>query len=172
MKLLAIIPARKGSKRILNKNKKIIAGKPLIRWTIDAAKKVDEISEIIVTTDDEDIINIAKKCNVTYVKRDDSLATDNASSIDVIFDVLNKVNNRFDYLILLQPTSPLRNSYDIKKAIGLIKEKKADAIISVTETDHPVQWMNILPLSCSMNNFISDKYINTRSQDLEKYYRN
>ena len=171
MKILAIVPARSGSKRIPGKNKKIIAGKPLISWTIEEAKKVKEIDKILVSTDDSDIISIAELEKVDYIKRDPKLSTDTASTVDVILDVIYKTNDSYNYIIILQPTSPLRNAEDISSAIKMMKNLTADAIVSVTESNHPVQWMNVLPEDNSLEKFLSKKVEQTRSQDLEKYYR-
>lgn len=170
MNILAVIPARAGSKRIPGKNKKILAGKPLIQWTIDAAKKVKGITDIVVSTDDNDILLIAEKNGVIAYNRKKELASDTANSVDVVIDIINNLEKKYEFIILLQPTSPLRDNVDIEKAIEILKEKNADAIISVCESEHPVQWMNLLPEDCSLSNFLSPDN-NKRSQDLEKYFR-
>ncbi len=169
--LCAIIPARKSSKRLPNKNKLDLCGKPLIAWTIEAAKESKYIDNIIISSDDIDILNIAKKYSVQSIKRPDILATDEAKTIDVIIDVIDKLKNSYDFIILLQPTSPLRNHTHIDQAIELLIEKNADAIISLCEVDHNPLWSNILNDNLSLKGFISENIKNKRSQELPKYYR-
>jgi len=169
---LAIIPARGGSKRVPNKNILNLAGKSLISWSIEAAKKSKYIDDIVVSSDSDKILNIARKySDIITIKRPDELATDIASSIDVIEHAIKYLNKNYDYIILLQPTSPLRNEKHIDEAIELLMEKNGDAVISVCEIDHPVEWCNILPENLSMENFILKDNLNKRSQDLPKRYR-
>lgn len=169
--LCAIIPARKSSKRLPNKNKLDLCGKPLIAWTIEAAKESKYIDNIIISSDDMDIMDIAKRYSVQFIKRPDILATDEAKTIDVIIDVINKLKISYDFVILLQPTSPLRNHKHIDQAIELLIEKNADAIISLCEMDHNPLWSNILKDDLSLKGFISENIKNKRSQELTKYYR-
>ncbi len=169
--ILAIIPARKNSKRLPNKNCKIFHGKPLILWTIEYAKKSRFIDNIIVTTDDPKIINIAKNENIEYLIRPEELATDRAKTTDVVLDLLFKIPSLPDYIILLQPTSPLRDNIHIDGAIEYLNNKNADAVISVCENEHNPLWSNILPEDLSLINFLNPDIKNKRSQDLPKYYR-
>jgi len=169
-KYLAIIPARGGSKRLPNKNILDLNGKPLIAWSIEAAKKSKFIDEIVISSDSEEILEIAKKYDVNIIKRPDELATDTASSIDVVKHVIENYPG-YEYIVLLQPTSPLRTEKHINKAIELLEKKKADAVISVCEMDHSPLWSNTLPESLSMENFLREDVKNKRSQDLPKYYR-
>lgn len=174
-KVLAIIPARGGSKRLPRKNALPLAGKPLIAWTIKAALAVASITEVMVSTDDDEISCIAKVtgAQVPY-KRSAELSSDTASSIAVVIDVLNyykQQEREFDYVILLQPTSPLRTDKDIESAIELLEAKQADAIVSVCPVEHSPLWSNTLPEDDSLNNFISNEIKSTRSQDLPEYYR-
>lgn len=172
---LAIIPARGGSKRLPRKNILPLLSKPLIAWTIEAALKSIYIDEIIVTTDDSEIMGIAKKYGaVTPFLRPKILSNDTAGTFDVIkhaVDYYSKVGKTFDYIILLQPTSPMRTANHINEAISIINEKKADAVISVTEMEHSPLWSNILPDSGNMSGFLHDDVLNKRSQDLDVYYR-
>jgi CMP-N,N'-diacetyllegionaminic acid synthase len=167
---LAIIPARGGSKRLSRKNILNLAGKPLIEWSIDSVLKSKYIDKIIVSSDDDEILNIAKnKCKI--IKRPKELATDTATTIDVIKHVIKNVKEKYDYIVLLQPTSPLRNEKHIDEAIELLDKKNADAIIGVCEMDHSPLWSNVLPDDLSMKNFLRKEILNKRSQDLPKYYR-
>jgi len=131
---LAIIPARKNSKRIKNKNLVKINNKELIKFTIEAAKKVKKIDEIVVTSDDERILKIAKKFKIKAVKRPQKLCGDSNSTEEAILHAyeyitkkeLKKINN----IILLQPTSPLRTYKHINQCINLFEKKKYSSIFS------------------------------------------
>lgn len=173
---LAVIPARGGSKRLPRKNVLDLGGKPLIAWTINAARDCPYIDEIMVTTDDAEIADVARLhgANVPFL-RPATLSNDSASSFDAIKHAIDfykhELGKEFDFTVLLQPTSPLRGVRDISNAIELFEQKNADAIISVCETDHSPLWMNTLPDDLSMNRFIRNEVKNIRSQDLKKYYR-
>ena len=167
---LAIIPARGGSKRLPRKNLLDLCGKPLIAWSIEAALKSKYISKVIVSSDDEEILNIAKEYKADFIKRPDELASDTATTFDALKHTLENVE-KYDYVVLLQPTSPLRTEKHIDEAIELLKEKNADAIISVCEMEHSPLWSNTLDENLDMSNFLRDEVLNKRSQDLPKYYR-
>ena len=171
MKYLAVIPARGGSKRLPNKNILDLNGKPLIAWSIEAAKKSKKIDDVVVTSDSEKILNIAKQYNVKAIKRPDFLASDTATTFDAIKHVIETLDDKYEYIVLLQPTSPLRNEKHIDEAIELLEQKNADAVISVCEMDHSPLWSNTLPENLDMSNFLRDEVKNKRSQDLDKYYR-
>jgi len=167
----SIIPARGGSKRLPNKNILPLAGKPLICYTVEASLQTNRIDKTIVTTDSDQIIDIVKDYDIDIIKRPDYLATDTATTNDVILHVLSTLQNQPDFIILLQPTSPLRNTRHINEAIDLLLSKNADAVISVCEMDHSPLWANTLPKDLSMANFLRDEIKNRRSQDLPTYYR-
>ncbi len=167
---LAIIPARGGSKRLPRKNLLDLCGKPLIAWSIEAALKSKYISKVIISSDDEEILNIAKEYKADFIKRPDELASDTATTFDALKHTLENVE-KYDYVVLLQPTSPLRSEKHIDEAIELLKEKNADAIISVCEVEHSPLWSNTLDENLNMSNFLRDEVLNKRSQDLPKYYR-
>lgn len=173
---LAIIPARGGSKRLPRKNVLDLAGKPLVAWTIEAALGCSYIDDVMVTTDDEEIAEVAKLfgANVPFL-RPAALASDTATTYDAIKHTVDfyqdQLGKSFDYVVLLQPTSPLRTTQHISEAIELLSQNDADAIISVCEVDHSPLWSNTLPEDHSMSNFIRDEVKNKRSQDLERFYR-
>lgn len=167
---LALIPARGGSKRLPRKNILDLCGKPLIAWSIEAALKSKYISKVVVSSDDEEILNISSKFGADTIKRPYELANDTATTFDAIKHTINNLE-KYDYIVLLQPTSPLRNENQIDEAIELLEEKKADAIVSVSEMDHSPLWSNILPEDGNMRGFLREEILNKRSQDLEKYYR-
>jgi CMP-N,N'-diacetyllegionaminic acid synthase len=175
-KFLAIIPARGGSKRLPRKNLLQLGGKPLIAWTIEAALRCPYIDEVMVTTDDSEIAEVSKKygAKIPFL-RPDELASDNATSFDAVKHAVDfyraELGKEFDFIIMLQPTSPLRTSFNISEAIKQCAEKQASAIISVCEVDHSPLWMNTLPSDQSMSYFIREDVKNKRSQDLPKNYR-
>ncbi|EID4420536.1 acylneuraminate cytidylyltransferase family protein [Vibrio vulnificus] len=175
MKILAITPARGGSKRLPGKNIKNLNGKPLIQWTIDAALAVQEIARVMVTTDCDEIAEIAKQAGaeVPFI-RPPELATDTSSSTDVIrhaLDFYRAQGEEFDFVLLLQPTSPIRSADDIRHAIEQLKAHTADAVVSVCPCDHSPLWANTLPDDRSMADFIRHEVSQLRSQDLPDYYR-
>ncbi|WP_419771206.1 MAG: cytidylyltransferase domain-containing protein [Candidatus Marinarcus sp.] len=173
---LAIIAARGGSKRLPKKNILDVAGKPLIAWSIEAALQSNCLDEVMVTTDDDGIIKIAKEYDVQVpFKRPEALANDTALRPDVIKHTLNFYKNvlkkEFDYIVYLQPTSPLRTAEDIDNAIEYLFEKEADAIVSVCEVEHPIHWSGTLPQNKEMSQFLDKVAVLSRSQDLPKNYR-
>ena len=170
-KILAVITAREGSKRLPNKNILDLAGKPLIAWTIDEAKKSNFIDKLIVSTNSVKIAEISKKygAEVPFI-RPKELANDTADSMSVLKHSIEFFKNEYDYVLLLQPTSPLRTVDDINDAIKMINEETI-AVVSVCKTEHSPLWSNTLPEDLSMANFIHPEIKNKRSQDLPKYYR-
>ena len=175
MEILYIIPARGGTKGLPGKNIRLLGDKPLIAYSIDAAKKSSFKGAVLVSTDDKAIADIAKQygAEVPFI-RPAELSNDSAATIDVIFHAINycKEHDRnFDLIILLQPTSPLRISQDIDNAIKLLLEKKAEAIVSVCEAEHHPLWSNTLPADGNMSNFIREEIKGKNRQQLPKYYR-
>jgi len=175
MRVIAIIPARSGSKGLVDKNIREFNGKPLISYTITAALSSGLFDEVHVSTDSEQYANISKEygANVPFL-RDALISTDQANSWDVVKYVLNQykaIGKCFDVVCLLQPTSPLRSSWHILEAFNQFKEKKANSIVSVCEAEHSPLWMNTLPKNGSMDNFIRKELVETPRQDLQKFYR-
>lgn len=168
---LAIIPARGGSKRLPRKNVLDLNGKPLIAYSIEAGQTSEYVDRVVVSSDDNEILNIAQNYCASTIKRPKELASDTATTFDAIKHSIESLDDKYEYTILLQPTSPLRNSKHIDEAIELMEKKNADAVISVCEMDHSPLWSNTLPANFDMSNFIREEVKNTRSQDLPKYYR-
>lgn len=174
--VLAIIPARGGSKGLPGKNIKELCGKPLVAWSIEQAKACSSINRVVMSTDDDQIAEVAKKygAEVPFM-RPAELASDTASTIDVIFHALDWLEKYEDYqpayILLLQPTSPLRTAEDIEGAIQTFKDKSARAVVSVCETDHHPWWSNRLPDDGNMKNFLRPDVLNKRRQDLPVFYR-
>lgn len=169
-KFLAIILARGGSKRLPRKNILPLAGKPMISWTIEAALKSKFVNKVVVSSDDAEILEISLHLGADIIERPKFLATDTASSFDSIKHVIEN-SPSFEYIILLQPTSPLRTMKHINEAITLLENKQADAVISVNETEYSPLWMNTLDNDQSLEHFLHTAVVNSRSQDLPKYYR-
>ena len=131
--ILAIIPARLGSKRLKYKNIKLFKGRPLFVWSYIAAKKSKYIDKIFISTESKRILNYAKKYGYrSNLLRNKKISKDKTSSEEVILDVLRK-NKKFDYFILLQPTSPLRTNFDIDRSINLIISKKKNFLVSINK---------------------------------------
>lgn len=170
-KYLAVILARGGSKRLPKKNLKRLNGKPLIVYTIISALKCKYLDEIIVSSDDKKILEISKKNGAKIIKRPKYLSTDKSKSFDALRHVILNNNATYDYVILLQPTSPFRNEKHIYDAIRLLDKKKANAVISVCKANHNPLHSNLLPKNKSMEGFLKYNIINKRSQDLQNYYR-
>ena len=122
-KIISIIPARAGSKRIRDKNKLLFQGQPLIEWTIKSSILCSKIDQTILSTDDDEISNIGQKYNLSMHPRSKLLSSDTASTFDLIKDIyFNFINKSADIIVLLQPTSPLREKNMISDALKLIKE--------------------------------------------------
>lgn len=173
-KVLAIIPARAGSKRLPGKNTRTFLGKPLIQWTIDLAKKAKQSDLVIVTSDDPKVLNLAVSSNCMTIARPAILANDTATTFDVIKHALETLaleNIYPQFVLLLQPTSPLRQIEDINNAFLLLEEKESNSVISVSPVDHSPLWCNQLDENLSMDYFLPFELLNKRSQDFSVYYR-
>ena len=149
-KILAIIPARGGSKRLPRKNIIDLNGKPLIAWSIEAGLNSKYVDRVIVSTDDIEIAKISEKwgADIPFI-RPKELATDIATTVDVIMHALINVEGGkevYDYIMLLQPTSPLRTSEHVSNTIKMLVNGDWDAVWTVSETDsksHPLKQLNV-----------------------------
>lgn len=173
---LFLITARGGSKGIPRKNILPLAGKPLIYYTINAARGVTSDENICVSTDDPEVIELVEKygLKVPFI-RPAELATDTSGSREVILHAISfykgNPEKTYDKICLLQPTSPHRTKDDIAAAFNLLKKKNAKAIVSVCESDHHPFWMNTLPADHNLNLFEKSEYSNICQQELPVYYR-
>jgi len=154
--ILAIIPARGGSKGIPKKNMILLCGKPLIQYTIDAAKKSTFISRIILSSDDDEIINYCKSQDIEVLfRRPFKLAQDNTPMIDVVKHAIKflkkKENYKPEFIILLQPTSPLRTEKHIDEALNKLINSNADSIISVMEIPHQFNPLSVMKMGVEGN---------------------
>lgn len=173
MKILALILARGGSKRLPRKNIRLLGGKPLIVWSIDVVKDISEICDILVSTDDSAIAAVSKEAGalVPWMRPLD-LATDTASSFDAALHALDwyeSVNGAIDALLLLQPTSPFRTTDTVRRGIELFKANEQLAVIGVSPAHTHPMW------SFKMDGgflapFMEDNGLGTRSQDLPAVY--
>lgn len=170
--VLAIIPARGGSKGVPRKNIRELGGKPLLAWTIEEAKKSKYIDQLVLSSEDAEIIAVAQKwgCEVPFV-RPQELAQDDTPSIDPVLHVIEKLPQKYDYVVLLQPTSPLRLVIDIDTCIELIIEKNSQSCVSITEPEKSPMWMYKMDNNSRvLENLIQqDKEIHRR-QDLPPIY--
>lgn len=173
MKILALITARSGSKRLPGKNIRLLGGEPLIVWTINAVNGIAEICHVLVSTDDSEIAQISKKSGA-YVPwlRPEGLASDTASSVDVALHALDFYEDEhgsIDGLLLLQPTSPMRSCSTIIKAIELYRDNQCKSIVSVSlANDHPMWTFKIN--KNYLTSFIGGNNFDIRSQDLLPAY--
>lgn len=173
-KLLAIIPARGGSKGIKNKNIIELCGKPLISYSITEALKSKYIDKVVVSTDSKDIADVSKQygAEVPFI-RPGELATDQAKSIDAIIhgiDELKRRGEEYDYVILLQPTQPLRKAKHIDESIELMIESEEESLVSVRKViDHPLLIREIDKNGKAVN--LIDEVSTQRRQDFKAYYK-
>lgn len=139
--VLALITARGGSKGLPRKNVLFAAGRPLIAWTVEAALSSTTVNRVVLSSDDEEIMRVAAEagCEVPF-RRPVELATDKASTMDVVIHALQMLPG-FEFVVLLQPTSPLRTGADIDAAFRFMAEHNAPACVSVTEVDQSPYWM-------------------------------
>ena len=173
MRILALILARGGSKRLPRKNLRPLGGKPLIVWSIDVAKDIPEICDILVSTDDPTIELVSKESGALVPwLRPAKLATDTASSVDAALHALDwyeAENGKVDGLILLQPTSPFRTKNTVMRGIELFKKKNQQTVLSVSLTHaHPMWALKMDGDYCVP--FMKKHGMNARSQDLPVAY--
>jgi N-acylneuraminate cytidylyltransferase len=140
-KIIAIIPARGGSKALSKKNVRLLGGKPLIAWTIEAARGSRYLDRVILSSDDDEIISVAAQyeCDIPF-KRDSKLAADDTPSIEVVIDALTRCPG-YDCVVLLQPTSPLRTSEDIDRTIEQWASSDASTCVTVCMVEQSPYWM-------------------------------
>ena len=173
MKILGIIPARGGSKRLVNKNIKELGGKHLIEWTIESAIKSKTFCDILISTDSKEVSSIVKKYDVLIPwLRPSSLATDESKIIDVLRHAVNWYQDeikKVDGIFLLQPTSPFRKMRTIIEASRLYDENNKKMVVSFTKTESKPFWSFIKNKENKMEALFPKK-LNLRSQDLPNTY--
>jgi CMP-N,N'-diacetyllegionaminic acid synthase len=169
-KVLALIPARGGSKGLPRKNIRFAGGRPLLAFSVAAAHGARSIDRTVLSSDDEAIIDVARACGceVPFV-RPAALATDEASSIDVVVHALDELPG-YDIIALLQPTSPLRSSADIDAACARLAASGAPACVSVSAVQQSPYWMYRLGAQDRLCPIIDTPNAATRRQDLPAVY--
>ncbi|MCL6479774.1 MAG: acylneuraminate cytidylyltransferase family protein [Peptococcaceae bacterium] len=168
--VLAVIPARGGSRGVPRKNIRMVAGKPLIAWTIEEAKKSLYIDRLVLSSEDEEIIAVARSwgCEAPFV-RPPELAGDDTPGIEPVLHAL-KIIPGYDYVVVLQPTSPMRTAGDIDGCIEQCVRQGSGACVSVTEPDKSPYWMYVLGGGNRMKPLIAADINISRRQDLPRVY--
>lgn len=169
MKTLALIPARGGSKGIPRKNCRLLAGKPLIAWSIEAALASPFIDSVVVSTEDQEIAEISLEYGALVpFMRPSELAQDDSPGMAPVLHALTMLPE-FDHILLLQPTSPLRTVIEINRCIEFAIAQKANAIVSVCESAQSPYWMYELDATNHLSKLIANNDI-TRRQELPTVY--
>ncbi len=168
-RFLGVIPARGGSKGVPRKNVRLLAGKSLIEWAIEQAEQSRYIDNIIVSSEDEEICQVAKQlgAEVPFV-RPVELASDTASGVDVLCHAVENTVENYDYVVLLQPTSPLRESSDIDRAIEYCIEQAVTSVVSVAEATKSPYWMYQMKEGGGLTPFVENAASNR--QELPQSY--
>jgi CMP-N-acetylneuraminic acid synthetase len=177
MKILGLIPARGGSKGVPKKNIKLLNDKPLIAYTIQSALESNQFTDLVVSTDDHEIAQVADQygLKVPFI-RPPELSTDTAKSIDVVLHALAHLENNgiiYDAVCLLQPTNPFRTVQLIKSCINLLQDKDFDAVVSVERVpaEYNPHWQFHQDSSGCLKIITGEKEIISRRQDLPITYK-
>jgi CMP-N,N'-diacetyllegionaminic acid synthase len=173
VRILAVIPARGGSKRVPGKNIRPLGGRPLIEWSIDVAKNNQDICDVLVSTDDSAIAEVARRAGALVPwRRPAELATDTAGSVEVCLHALDwyeSVRGRVDGLMLLQPTSPFRSPETVARGIALFRGANRRSVIGVGPAlSHPFWCVEVN--GTSIRPFIEGQGKSQRSQELPPAY--
>lgn len=162
-KILAIIPARGGSQRLKNKNIKPLSGKELIYYTIREAKKSKYIDRLIISTDCSKISSTAKKykCEVPFIrpKKYSKNSSTTNSVIKHSLKIIDRGKELFDYIVILQPTSPLRKKRHIDEAIEILQNKNVKNVVSVSEIKYPIEWTGYIDNKFRLRDFFANSKI-------------
>lgn len=141
LRVVALIPARGGSKSVPKKNIRLLGGKPLLAWSVEVARAIPEITDVIVSTDDERIAAAARACGAAVMARPAALATDTALVIDTVRDVLQRLeadHGAADIIVLLEPTCPFRSPDDVRACLDLLTARSCDSVATFGEAKlHP-----------------------------------
>lgn len=168
-KVLAVIPARQGSKGLPGKNTRKLAGKPLVGWTITAAQNSQLIDRLVLSTNDSLAMDYARSvnCEVPF-SRTEELSSDTVAGVDVVIDAVNRCPG-FDFVVLLQPTSPLRTTEDIDNALRFVMENNATSCISIVQSRSNPHWMYYRNSKHELTQVLGGQII-THRQDLPLVY--
>lgn len=168
--VLALITARGGSKGLPRKNVLLAAGEPLVVWTVKAANSAKCVDRVVLSSEDDEIMAVAKAagCEVPF-RRPANLSSDNATSIDVVLHALEQLPG-YEYVVLLQPTSPLRTAADIDSAFALMLETAAPSCVSICEADQTPYWMYSVDSDSKLQRLLAEMPEIKRRQDLPPTY--
>lgn len=174
--MIAIIPARGGSKGLPGKNIRPLNGKPLIAYAVEAALRSNHVDRVIISTDDEEIARVAVQYGAELpFMRPAELASDTALAVDNYIYTIGKLEQEsgsiIDAFVVLQPTSPLRIAEDIDGAVELFEKKNADSVISYTQEAHPISWHKYLDEEGRFIDILNAN-INNRQDNRVSYYPN
>jgi len=173
--MIAIIPARGGSKGLPGKNVRLLNGKPLIYHTIKAALDANSISQVIVSTDDDSIAAVAIECGAEVpFNRPENLADDNSMVMDAYLYTIDRLveedGQKIDSFVALLPTAPLRLAEDIDNAAEIFNKKNAASVISVTEAEVPSEWYKKINQQGVLRNYFSNVSAIKNRQEFNKSY--
>ena len=169
--VLAIIPARGGSKRVVHKNIRELAGKPLFAWTVEQARESKYIDRLILSSDDMEIIRKAKQwdCEVPFV-RPSELSKDDTSGIETILHALEVLPECYSFVVLLQPTSPLRSADDINRCIEMCIENNSPSCVSLVKQDKSPYWMYTIEDNNKLRSLLEAKTVVCRCHSQANAY--
>ena len=171
---VAIIPARGGSKGIRRKNIALLAGRPLIWHTIQAALGSRYLDRVVVSTEDERIARVSVECGAVVVSRPSELAGDETPTLPVLQHAIAHLENvgrlSIGMVVVLQPTSPLRIAEDVDRAVEKMKETGCDSVVSVCELEHPLEWVLTID-GDRVRHLVEAVEGVTRRQDARRLYR-
>lgn len=170
-KILAVIPARGGSKGVPRKNLRDLGGKPLLAWSIEAARACPELQRVILSSDDAEIMALGQKlgCDVPF-QRPAHLAGDTVSATEVALHALATVPEHYDWVVLLQPTSPLRSAADIRACIQLCSPLQVPSVVSVTQAEKSPWWMYTLDSQGVLHPLLGEDRSEAQRQQLPAVY--
>lgn len=169
-RVLGVIPARGGSKGVPRKNVIDVVGRPLLAWTVDAARASTVIDHLVLSTDSDEIASVGRAlgCDVPF-RRPPELASDTAGAVDVALHAASAMPG-FDIVVLLQPTSPQRTAADIDATCRLLDAGKVDAAVSVTLAQEHPMWMYRLTAASALEPLLADPAMTARRQELPPVY--
>lgn len=174
-KVLAVIPARAGSRGVPGKNNALVAGKPLITWTIEAARQSGCLDRIVVTTDGDEIARVADQAGAEVpFRRPAALARDDTPGMEAILHCVTWLEEFQAYcpelVMVLQPTTPLRTAEDVAAGLRLLTQQPADSVVSVCEAAHHPCWMKRRLPDGRLEDFLPQESVPARRQDLPPVY--
>ena len=174
LKFIGLIPARKGSKGLLNKNILKLCSKPLVQHTIDAALEASFLDEVWVSSDDKEVLRLAKSLNVKGLLRPAEFASDHSTAIEVVNHFISTLsidkNSQDNFIVYLQPTSPMRNAKHIDESIKLLLANKKNSLLSISLMRKSPFKSFVVNKSGVLESLFDEKLSNARRQDLQKVY--